>query len=158
MTGTLDFVGSTPLTWSSRRQSSIPSSTYAAEFAALCTATEEAIALRYMLRSLGCNIGGPGEFPTRIFGDNLSVILNSQNPAAYLSKKYVSILFHVVQEEISAGIVEAYWLKGKWKLSDIMTKNLKSPFLRYDNFLYWRPDFHLHDNNCLDENTLKDAE
>ena len=72
--------------WISRLQGSITSSTYAAEFSALRTATEEAMNLQYMLRCLGVNLG---DKPTDLFGDNLSVIQNSQNLAADLSKKDV---------------------------------------------------------------------
>lgn len=50
---------------------------------------------------------------THIFGEILSVMLNLQNPAADLSKKYVEITFHVVQEAIALGIIEACWLKGQ---------------------------------------------
>ena len=47
--------------------------------------------------------------PTRIFGDNLSVILkNAQNSAVDLSKKHVAISFHVVCEAIAAGITTEY--------------------------------------------------
>ena len=46
ITGLLAYVGSTPVLWLSKRQDSIASSTYAAEFSALRTATEEAISLR----------------------------------------------------------------------------------------------------------------
>ena len=45
LTGLLAFVGSTPVLWLSKRQGSIASSTYAAEFSALRTATEEAQSL-----------------------------------------------------------------------------------------------------------------
>ncbi len=53
ITGLLGYVGSTPVTWISKRQGSIASSTYAAEFSVLRTATEEAQNLRYMLHCLG---------------------------------------------------------------------------------------------------------
>jgi len=88
LTGLLAFVGSTPVMWLSKRQGSVASSTYAAEFSALLTVTEEAQSLRYMLRCLGCNIPSDGSCPTKIFGDNLSMIQNAQNPAADLSKKH----------------------------------------------------------------------
>mmetsp|Transcript_30752 Transcript_30752/g.36558 ORF Transcript_30752/g.36558 Transcript_30752/m.36558 type:complete len:126 (-) Transcript_30752:187-564(-) len=109
LTGLLAYVGSTPVLWKAMRQGSIASSTYAAEFSALRPATEEASSLRYMLRCLGCNVPSDGSSPTRIFGDNLSVIQNAQNPAADLSKKHLAISFHVVREAIAAHIVEAYW-------------------------------------------------
>ena len=43
LTGLIVFVGSTPVYWISKRQSTVASSTYAAEFSALRTATEGAI-------------------------------------------------------------------------------------------------------------------
>jgi len=151
LTGLIAFVGGTPVLWMSKRQGAIASSTYAAEFSALRTATEEAQSLRYMLRCLGCNIPADGSCPTKIFGDNLSVIQNAQNPAADLSKKHVAISFHVVREAIAAGIVEPYWLKGKWNLSDIMTKQIpKSEFRKHCDYIFWRPDFHLRNDNRLD--------
>ena len=82
LTGWIAFVGSTPVAWQSKRQGSIASSTYAAEFAAMRTATEEAMSLRYMLRCLGCNIPTDGTCPTKVFNDNFSVVQNCQNPAA----------------------------------------------------------------------------
>ena len=152
LTGLLAFVGSTPVIWLSKRQGAIASSTYAAEFSALRTATEEAISLRYMLRCLGCNVPTDGSCPTKIFGDNLSVIQSAANPAADISKKHVAISFHTVREAIAARIVEAYWLQGKYNLSDIMTKQIpKTEFCGHCKYIFWRPDFHLHRNNRLDE-------
>ena len=124
LTDFIGFVGSAPVSWGYKRQGLIACSTYAAKFSALCTASEEAIGLRYMLRCLGCNVPSDGTCPTRIFGDNLSVILNAQNPAADLSKKACAISFYVVCESIAAGITTAYWLKGSWNLSDIMTRQV----------------------------------
>ena len=106
----------------SKRQGSIVPSTYAAEFSALRTVIEESQILRYMLRCLGCNVPSDGSCPTRIFGDNLSVILNAQKPAADLSKKHVEFFFHIVREAVVAGSIEPYWLKGAFNTSDIMTK------------------------------------
>ena len=122
LSGMIGYVGSTPVVFFSKIQGYIASSTYAAELSALCTAIEEAQNLRYMLRCLECNIPADGSSPTRIFGDNLSVILNSQNPAADLSKKHVAISFHVVREAVAAGIIAPFCLKGKWNTSDLMTK------------------------------------
>ena len=101
LTSVLAFVGSTPVQWKSKRQTTVASSTYAAKFAALRSVTKEAISLRYMLRCLGCNIPSNGACPTDIFGDNLSVIQNVQNPEADLSKKHVVISFHVVREAVT---------------------------------------------------------
>ena len=64
LTGVLGYVGSTLVIWKSKRQGIIASSTYAAEFSALRTATEEAMSLRYMLRCLGCRLPDDGKHPS----------------------------------------------------------------------------------------------
>ena len=61
--------------------------------------------IRYYLRCLGVNIPADGTLPTKVFGDNLSVILSSANPAHDLSKKHIAISFHTVREAIAAGII-----------------------------------------------------
>ena len=122
ITGLLGYVGRTPVLWISRRQGAIATSTYSAEFMALRTATEEAISLRYMLQCLGVPIPNDGSSPTRIFGDNLSVIQNARNPHSCLSKKHVALSFHCVREGIAAGVTSPFWFKGKFKQSDIITK------------------------------------
>ena len=53
VSGVLSFVGSTPFSWNINRQGTIVRSSYSAELCAGRVASEEAIALRYMLRYLG---------------------------------------------------------------------------------------------------------
>ena len=118
LTGLLGFLGSSPVTWSIRLQGSIVSNIYDAEFSALRTTTEDDQSFLNILRCLRCNVPSDGSCPTRTFGDNLSVILNVQNPAVDLSKKYVAISFHVVREAVDSVIVVPCWFKEKWNTSD----------------------------------------
>ena len=67
VSGVIEFVGSTPISWTSKRQGMIDSSSYSAEFCAGRVACEEAIAIRYMLRSLGV----PCLVPLRYAGTTL---------------------------------------------------------------------------------------
>ena len=150
ITGLIAFVGSTPVVWYSKRQGSIASSTYTAEFSALRTATEEAQALRYMLRCLGIPIANDGSNPTLLFGDNFSVIQNARDFEADLKKKHVAISFHTVREAVAAGVVEPIWLKGKWNISDIMTKQIAGiDFNGHCDSIFFRPDFHIRTHNNL---------
>jgi hypothetical protein len=52
VTGLLAYVGGTPVTWMSKRQGAIATSTYTAEMATMTTAAEEAINIRYMFMLL----------------------------------------------------------------------------------------------------------
>jgi len=105
ITGILVYVGSTLVSWTSKRQGCIASSTYCAEFIAMRTAVEEAISIRYMLRSLGI----PVEEPTNLIGDNLGVIQNASIPDLDLKKKHVAISYHCVREAVAAQIVKPIW-------------------------------------------------
>ena len=105
------YVDSTPITWMKKIQYQIVSSTYATEFSALCTAIEEAQSLHYVLRIIRCKFPCNRSSPTRVFSDNLSIIMNSQNPATELSRKHIAIAFYAVRETVTTGIIELLQLK-----------------------------------------------
>ena len=123
ISGILIYVGSTLVQWISKRQGCIASSTYSAEFMAMRTAVEEAISIRYMLRSLGV----PVEAPTKLFGDNMSVINNAREAGSELKKKHIAISYHLVREAVAAKIVLPIWCNTKENLADICTKSLAGP-------------------------------
>ena len=152
ITGLLAFVGSTPVVWYSRRQGSIASSTYAAEFSALRSATEEAQNLRYMLRCLGIPIPNDGTCPTNIFNDNFAVVNQACDADAELHKKHVAISFHVVREAIASGATRPLWIKGAWNVADIFTKQIGSTdYLSHCDHIFYKPQFHLRQFNRLGE-------
>ena len=93
-----------------------------------------------------------GTAPTKVFGDNFSVIQNATDPDATLKTKHVAISFHMVREAITAGVIAPFWLKGEHNLSDIMTKQIASqPFLGHVASIFWAPDFHIRTSNNLSE-------
>ena len=133
-TGVLQFVGCTPVLALSRRQTSVETSTYGAEFNAMRTATEETMALRYMLRCLGV----PVTRPSRLFGDNMGVIQSASIPGSQLKKKHTAIAYHRVREAVAAGIIEPYHVKGADNPADILTKALtSSEFLKHVKSVFW---------------------
>ena len=93
-----------------------------------------------------------GSCPTENFGNNLSVILNTQSPTVDLNKKHVTISFHTVCEAIASKTIVAYWLNGAYNLSDIMTKQIsRTPFKSHYDLIYWRTKFHLLQQNRRNE-------
>ena len=114
------FIGNTPVSWISKRQSAIATSTYSAELCAAKVGAEEAVSLRYMLRSLGVPVGGR----TKLIGDNLGSLLSTTNPAALLKKKHSNVAFHYVRECNAAGIVEVLEIGTDLNLADQFTKAL----------------------------------
>ena len=122
ITGLIAFVGSTPVHWKSKRQTSVHTSTFGAEFMALKSGVELAITLRYHLRSMGVEITQP----TKIFVDNQSVCINSTNPASTLNKKSVALSYHFVRQHQAGNVVSVIHIGTDDNYADILTKPLPS--------------------------------
>ena len=61
--------------WMSKKQATVETSTFGAEFVALKHGIERIRGLRYKLGMMGVQISGP----TDVYGDNMSVIKNTQH-------------------------------------------------------------------------------
>ena len=119
-TGIILYCNSAPIIWYSKRQNTVESSTFGAEFVALRIASELIISLRYKLRMFGIPILGP----CNVFCDNESVYNNSGFAESQLKKKHNSICFHRVRECVAAGILVVHKVDTNYNLSDILTKSL----------------------------------
>mmetsp|Transcript_12139 Transcript_12139/g.17505 ORF Transcript_12139/g.17505 Transcript_12139/m.17505 type:complete len:474 (-) Transcript_12139:35-1456(-) len=119
-TGIIIFLNGAPISWYSKRQNTIESSTFGSEFVALKIATEQNEALRYKLRMLGIPIAGA----SNVFCDNKSVVQNVTDPASTLSKKHNAICYHKVRESVAAGVQHIAFERGMYNVADFLTKNL----------------------------------
>ena len=71
-------------------------------------------------------MGIPVEFPTFIFGDNRSVLLNSSKPHSVLKKQSSSIAYHFVREGVARDEWRVAYLNTNLNCADISTKSLPS--------------------------------
>jgi hypothetical protein len=76
--------------------------------------------LRYKLRMMGVGISGP----SYIYGDNMSVIHNTQRPESMLKKKTNSICYHAVRKSVAMGESLTAHIGTNENLSDLTTKVL----------------------------------
>jgi hypothetical protein len=77
------YLNMVPIVWFSKRQPPVESSVFGAEFVVVKNGIETTRGLRYKLRMMGVAIDGP----TYIYGDNMSVVHNTQRPKSVLTKK-----------------------------------------------------------------------
>jgi hypothetical protein len=117
-TGFLIFVNSAIVDWISKRQPTIESSVFGAEFVAMKHGMEKLRGLRYKLRMMGVPVTGP----SYIYGDNMSVIHNTQRPESTLKKKSNSICYHAVRESVAMGESLTGHIKTENNLADLLTK------------------------------------
>ena len=122
ITGLIMFVGRTLILWYSKRQGSVQTSTFSAEFIALKKGVEEAITIQYYLKLMGVKVTKPAV----IYGDNLSAIKNMIEPGSPLKKKYLALLYHFCREHYSAGIMDIQKIDSKYNYVDPFTKRLQS--------------------------------
>ena len=119
-TGILMYLNKAPISWYSKKQSTVESSTFGSEFVALRIACEQIIALRYKLRMFGIPIDGYAN----LFCDNESVFKNATIAESRLTKKHNSICFHRVRECIASKTMMAFKVGTDFNLADILTKCL----------------------------------
>jgi hypothetical protein len=100
-------------------------------------ATEELLSLRYFLRSFGVKVSQAA----RMFGDNMSVLLNITEPDSQLKKKHLCIAYHILRENIACNVLEAFYIPSGQNYSDFLTKALSAPLHEYhtNGLLYHIP-------------------
>ena len=98
-TGFIIYLNSAPIVWYSKKQSTIETSVFGTEFVAMKQGMEALWGLHYKLGMMGVKISGP----SYIYGDNMSVIHNTQQPESTLKKKSNSVCYHAVRESVTMG-------------------------------------------------------
>ena len=119
-TGIILFANNTPLTWISRRQKTVETSTYGSELVAARVAVEVILEWRYKLRMLGIKTTKT----STMLGDNMSVVINTTLPSSQLKKKHNACAYHRVREAIAAKIITFGHIRSNKNYADIMTKPL----------------------------------
>ena len=97
-TGFIIYLNMAPIVWCSKKQSTIETSVFGAEFVAMKNGMETLRGLRYKLRMMGVPLSGP----SYVYGDNMSVIHNTQCPESVLKKKANSIAYHYAREVVAS--------------------------------------------------------
>ena len=119
-------VVSTPTTWSSKRQTTVQTSTFGAKVIALKKSAEESIMLRYHLISMGIKVYKP----TPIFVESISVVLNATNPGSTVNNKTVVLSYRFVRGHVANNVVEVRKIHTSENISYSFTKPLTSNYFQ----------------------------
>jgi hypothetical protein len=121
-TGFIIYLNCAPIYWSSKKQTSVESSSFGSEFVAMKQCCEYLRGLRYKLRMMGI----PCDAPAYILGDNQSVLANTTVPDSTLKKKSQSICYHYVREGAARDEWRTSYVNTHSNESDLLTKLLPS--------------------------------
>ena len=120
-TGYIFMIGSSPITWNSKKQPTIALSSTESEYMAITEGTKEALWLRSLLEEL--RMSDP-KVPTIIYGDNQGSLNLAHNPIYHARTKHIEVKHHFIREKVSAGQVKLEYIPTSEQLADIMTKAL----------------------------------
>lgn len=138
VTGIVLLVNNTPLTWMSKRQKTVETSTYGSELVAARIATDLIIEWRYKLRMLGVVL----EDTSMLVGDNMSVVVNTTLPSSALKKKHQACNYHRIREAIAGRIINFGHIDTNDNVADLCTKPLHGPQFHKlcEEYLFRKPD------------------
>ncbi len=110
------------ISWRSAKQTLVTSSTMEAEFVACYEASNQGIWLRNFVTGLRVLDGI--ERPLKIFCDNKSAVLYSNNNRSSTKSKYIDIKFLVVKEKVQSGQISIEHIGTNSMIADPLTKGL----------------------------------
>ena len=122
-TGYVFKINGSAITWCSRRQQTVASSTVEAEYIATAEAAREGIWLRNLLKELGFKQVGP----TTLHVDNQGAMRLATNPSTHQRTKHIDIKHHLIRELIEGGTIELRYVATGKQQADMLTKALPGP-------------------------------
>ena len=145
-TGYILMMNGGPISWKSRRQDNVSSSTSEAEFVAANQAGQEALYLRETLKDFGYQQNtateiyedmssmmtcvNPDNTATEIYEDmsgNLTCVTMSENLVYRKFSRRIDIRRYFVRQSVKGGFVKLIPLRTHKMVADALTKSLPSP-------------------------------
>jgi hypothetical protein len=118
-----------PISWSSKRQHTVATSSCEAEYIGQCNATKEAVWLRLFLQEIGYAADGP----TTILADNKLAIALANNPVYHGRSRHIDIQYHYTREKVVDNTVQLLYLPTAEMVADGLTKALDK--IKHKRFL-----------------------
>ena len=122
MSGYIYLLARGAISWKSAKQTLIASSTMAAEFVACYEASNHGIWLRNFVT--GLHIVDWIERPLKLYCDNKSAVMYSNNNGSSTKSKCIDIKFLVVKERVQSGQVSIEHIGTISMVVDLLTKGL----------------------------------
>jgi hypothetical protein len=117
--GTCQFLGSSLVSWSSRKQSSVAQSTTEAEYVAVASCCSQLLWITYTMSDFG-------EEYTHVSlqCDSSSAISVAKNPVLHSKTKHIEVGYHFLRDNVEKGKITLIHVPTHDQLADIFTKPL----------------------------------
>ncbi|KAJ9538853.1 LOW QUALITY PROTEIN: hypothetical protein OSB04_031586 [Centaurea solstitialis] len=117
--GHVQFLGDKLVSWGSKKQHCVSTSTTKAEYVAAASCCSQVLWMRTQLRDYGYNFN---HIP--IYCDSKSAIAITCNPVQHTRTKHIDIRYHFIKDHVEKGTIELYFVNTEYQLADLFTKPL----------------------------------
>jgi hypothetical protein len=118
--GYISMIGSTLISWKSKKQPTVSTSTTEAEYRALYDGVQEAVWINNLLSSLG----SPTTAKINMKVENQSAIALATNDLFQQRTKHIDIKYHWTREIFESGLIDITYVSTNSMLADMCTKAL----------------------------------
>jgi hypothetical protein len=115
------FLGSCPISWHSKLNTVLTTSTNHSEYCAAAKAAREAKWWEKLCTEIGF---GHYVKPVDLFSDSKGAIAMTYNPVLRSASKHVDLADHYVREQQELGTITTTWVSTKDMVADVLTKPL----------------------------------
>jgi hypothetical protein len=120
VTGFVTFLGTSPISWRSKKQSVVSRSSAEAEYHSMANTVCELTWLQYLLQDFIV----PHCQPMILHCDNQAAIHIASNPVFHERTKHIELDCHLVREKIQSGLIATRYVSTSDQRVDIFTKAL----------------------------------
>ena len=118
-TGGCQLLGGKLISWTSKKQNSVSTSTAEAEYVAAGSCCAQILWMRNQLRDYDVKLS---KIP--IYCDSTSAIAIANNPVLHSKTKHIEIRYHFIRDHVSRGEIELHFVPTDYQLADLFTKPL----------------------------------
>ncbi|KAJ9557295.1 hypothetical protein OSB04_011909 [Centaurea solstitialis] len=118
-TGGCHLLGGKLVSWTSKKQNSVSTSTAEAEYVAAGICCAQVLWLRNQLQDYDIQLS---KIP--IYCDNTSAIAIANNPVLHPKTKHIEVRYHFIRDHVMNGDIELHFVPTEYQLADLFTKPL----------------------------------
>jgi hypothetical protein len=118
-TGDCQLLGGKLISWTSKKQNSVSTSTAEAKYVAAGSCCAQVLWMRNQLLDYDLQLS-----KVPIYCDNTSAITNANNTVLHSKTKHIEIRYHFISYHVMNGDVELHFVPTEYQLPDLFTKPL----------------------------------
>ncbi|KAJ9553587.1 hypothetical protein OSB04_017632, partial [Centaurea solstitialis] len=117
--GSCQFLGDKLVSWTSKKQNCVSTSTAEAEYVAAASCCSQVLWMKTQLLDYGYKLKR-----VPIYCDSESAIAITSNPVQHSKTKHIDIRYHFIKDNVEKGNIEMFFVQIDYQLADLFTKPL----------------------------------